>query len=273
MMKSKNLKLIREKWKKSPDKNDKLFLIYAYIVGLYEGAGFFSITKKGKYLTYELGIELSIRDVQLIYKIKNILGIGVISFITTNGIEMVSLTIRNKEHLKNMIIPIFEKYSMFSNKQYDFFRFRDALLSNIIYSNDLPEHTTSNTPINTIENIINTSYFSAWLVGFIEAEGCFSTYQSKDSWIALFDIAQKDGDIIISAIKKYLSFTTAIHMDKTNCSKLKVTGVRCVENIIKFLSNQPVKLMGHKKLQYLLWLKQLRTIPRYSEKINIPCNI
>ena len=45
-------------------------LIFAYLVGLYEGDGYFTITKKGIYLTYELGIELSIRDVQLIYKIK-----------------------------------------------------------------------------------------------------------------------------------------------------------------------------------------------------------
>jgi hypothetical protein len=28
--------------------------------------------------------------------------------------------------------------------------------------------------------------------------------------------------------------------------------------------------MGNKKLQYLLWIKQLRTIPRYSEKFKIP---
>jgi len=48
-------------------------LTYAYLVGLFEGDGFFTITKKGKYLTYELGIELSIKDVQLIYKIKKIL--------------------------------------------------------------------------------------------------------------------------------------------------------------------------------------------------------
>ena len=41
-------------------------LIYAYIVGLYEGNGFFTITKNGKYLTYELGIELPIRDAKLI---------------------------------------------------------------------------------------------------------------------------------------------------------------------------------------------------------------
>jgi hypothetical protein len=31
-------------------------------------------------------------------------------------------------------------------------------------------------------------------------------------------------------------------------------------------------LMGYKRLQYLLWLKQLRTIHRYSEKIKIPSN-
>jgi hypothetical protein len=30
--------------------------------------------------------------------------------------------------------------------------------------------------------------------------------------------------------------------------------------------------LGHKKLQYLLWLKQLRIISRYSEKIKMPSN-
>src|SRR5271163_3946158 len=131
-------------------------LTYAYLVGLFEGDGFFSITKKGKYLTYELGIELSIKDVQLIYKIKKILGIGVVSFRNRNGIEMVSLRIRNKNHLKNIIIPIFDKYPMFSNKQYDYLRFRDALLSGIVYSDDLPEYSRSNESLNTVESIINT---------------------------------------------------------------------------------------------------------------------
>ncbi len=248
-------------------------LTYAYLVGLYEGDGYFTITKKGKYLTYELGIELSIKDVQLIYKIKALLGIGVVSFRKRNEIEMVTLRIRDKNHLKNFIIPIFDKYPMFSNKQYDYLRFKSALLSGIIYSQDLPEYTRSSEPLNSIESIMDKSYFPAWLVGFIEAEGCFSVYKLKkdgDYLIASFDIAQKDGDILISAIRKYLSFTTAIYLDKTNCSKLKVGSVRSVENVIKFLHNAPVKLKGNKRLQYLLWIKQLRTIPRYSEKIKIP---
>lgn len=140
-------------------------LSYAYLVGLFEGVakggGFFSITKKGKYLTYELGIELSIRDVQLIYKIKDLLGVGVVSFRKRQEVEMVSLRIRNKDHLKNYILPIFDKYPMFSNKQYDYLRFKSALLSGIIYSEDLPEYTRSTKSINTIKSIINASYFSA----------------------------------------------------------------------------------------------------------------
>lgn len=248
-------------------------LIYGYLVGLFEGDGFFVITKKGKYLTYELGIELSIKDVQLIYKIKAILGIGIVSFRKRGEIEMVSLRIRDKDQLKNFIIPMFDKYPMFSNKQYDYLRFKSCLLSGIIHHKDLPEYTRSSEPLNSIESILDKDYFPAWLVGFIEAEGCFSVYKLKiDSGflVASFDIAQKDGYILISAIRKYLSFTTAIYLDKTNCSKLKVGSVRSVENVIKFLHNAPIKLMGNKKLQYLLWIKELRRIRRYSKKIKIP---
>lgn len=277
-------------------------LTYAYIVGLFEGDGFFSITKKGKYLTYELGIELSIRDAKLIYKIKSLLGVGVVS--TSFGpsgtkvplaspplstpwtsvsrewagrkrgdVEMISLRIRDKNHLKNFILPIFDKYSMFSNKQYDYLRFKDALISNIIYSADLPEYIRSNEPFNDIKSIISADYFPAWLVGFIEAEGCFSIYKLKEDYlIASFDISQTGGEIIILAIREYLSFTTSVYLDKTNCFKLKVTSVRSIENIVKFLNKAPINLLGYKKLEYLLWIKQLRTISRYSKKINIPSN-
>ena len=248
-------------------------LSYAYLVGLFEGDGFFAITKNGKYLTYVLGIELSIRDAKLIYKLKSLLGVGVVSTRKRGDIEMISLRIRNKNHLINFILPIFDKYPMFSNKQYDYLRFRNALLSGKIYSKDLPEYTRSNEPLNNVNSIISADYFPAWLVGFIEAEGCFSVYKIKDDYlVASFDVSQTDGEIIISAIREYLSFTTSIYSDKTNCFKLKVSSVRSIENIIKFLNKAPVKLLGYKKLEYLLWIKQLRNISRYSQKINLPSN-
>jgi len=247
-------------------------LTYAYLVGLFEGDGWFTVSKKGKYLLYEIGIEMSIRDVQLIYKIKNLLGVGMIGFRTRNGIETVYLRIRNKDHLKNFILPIFDKYPMFTNKLYDYLNLKTNLLSGLIYSEDLVKYVRSDININTVDSILACNYFSAWLVGFIEAEGCFSSYELNTSGylVCSFDISQKYGEIIIASIIKYLSFTVQPFVDKTNCSKLKVTSVRSIENVINFLEKAPVKLLGHKKSQFLSWIKILRTIPRYANKIKLP---
>lgn len=81
---------------------------------------------------------------------KSLLAIGVVSFRKRKEIEIISLRIRNKDHKKKIIIPIFDKYPMFSNKQYDYLIFKYAILSGIIYSEDLPEYTRDSKPINTI---------------------------------------------------------------------------------------------------------------------------
>jgi len=248
-------------------------LTYAMLVGLIEGDGWFSISKKGKYLMYELGIEMSIRDVQLIHKIKDMLGVGTVYFRDKEDrSKTVILRVRNKSHLCTIILPIFDKYPLLSNKQYDYLRFKDAILKGLKYSEELDNYTRPTTPLNSAEYITNVYYFSAWLVGFIEAEGCFSVYtpSSRLVKVASFDIAQTNGENLIFAISKYLSFTQKIHQDKTNCFKLKVTSARSVENIVKFLHKAPVKLQGYKRLQYLLWLKELRHITRYTNKFNIP---
>ncbi len=248
-------------------------LTYAYLVGLFEGDGYITVTKKGKYFQCELGIELGVKDVQLIYKIKKLLGVGVVAFRERKGIKMVNLKVRKKDHLINFVLPIFDKYPLFSNKQHDYVRFKNVLLSNLLLHDDIDSYIRPTKPLNTMADILNAPYFSSWLVGFIEAEGCFSIYKlKKDSnyFVASFDISQTNGNIIISAIRKYLSLTPQIYVDKTNNSKLKVSSVRSLDNIIKFVSRSPVKLLGNKKLQYLLWVKKLRTIPRYADKIKIP---
>lgn len=246
-------------------------LNYAYLVGLFEGDGFFTVSKKGIYFQCELGIELSVKDVKLIYKIKDILGVGIIGFRIKNGNSMVYLRIRKKDHIINKVLPIFDRYPLFSNKQYDYLRLKDVILSNIVFYEFLPIYTRPTLPYNSIESIINTSYFSAWLIGFIEAEGCFSIYKlssNSDYFVASFDISQTNGEILILAIRKYLSLRPKISKDKTKNFKLKVSSVRSIENVIKFIDKAPVKLLGYKKIQYILWIKKLRAIPRYVDKIN-----
>jgi LAGLIDADG endonuclease len=136
-------------------------LNYAYLVGLFEGDGFFTVSKKGIYFQCELGIELSIRDVKLIYKIKDLLGVGTIGFRIRKGNSMVYLRVRKKDHLINKVLPIFDKYPLLSNKQYDYLRLRDVILSNAIFYESIPIYIRPNLPYNSIESIINTSYFSA----------------------------------------------------------------------------------------------------------------
>lgn len=246
--------------------------VFAYLVGLIEGDGWFSVTKNGKYIKYEFGIEMGIRDVQLLHKVKKILGVGTIDIRQRGQREMVLYRIRNKSHLKSIVLPIFDKYPMFSNKQYDYLMFKELLLKEIHLSKDLSDYIRPIEPLNSIETILNKTYFKHWLIGFIEAEGCFSIYKpTKDnSKVASFDIAQTDGFILIEAIKKEFSLTSNAFQDKTNAFKLKVSSVRAVENVVKYMKRAPLKLMGYKKLQYLLWLKELRNIPRYANKFNIP---
>ena len=207
------------------------------------------------------------------YKIKNLLLVGVVGFRVRKGIKMVYLRVRKKDHLINFILPIFDKYPLFSNKQHDYLRLKTVLLSNVILHNHIAYYIRPTQPLNSLESRLNAPYFSAWLVGFIEAEGCFSVYKlskHNDYFIGSFEISQTNGYILISAIRKYLSLTPNIYTDKTNNSKLKVTGVKSIENVLKFIGKAPVKLLGNKKLQYLLWIKKLRVISRYAGIINIP---
>ena len=96
-------------------------LIEAYLVGFIEGDGSLTVTKNGLYIKYELEIESSIKDVKLLYKIKKLLGVGVISFRKgENGTKRVFFRIRNKDHLKKIILPLFDLYPMLSNKQHDY---------------------------------------------------------------------------------------------------------------------------------------------------------
>jgi hypothetical protein len=89
----------------------------------------------------------------------------------------------------------------------------------------------------------------------MEAEGCFSVYKRSkpDNYdVASFEISQTNGEILVLAIRKFLSLTPKVYKDKTNNFKLKVSSVRSLENVIKFIDRAPVKLLGNKKLQYII---------------------
>jgi ubiquinol-cytochrome c reductase cytochrome b subunit len=103
-------------------------------VGLIEGDGWFSVSKKGIYVLYEVGISLNIRDIQLLHKIKKWLKAGTISI---KG-NMATFRIRKKDDLINIILPIFDEFPMLTQKKEDYIRFRALLIQNVILFENVP---------------------------------------------------------------------------------------------------------------------------------------
>lgn len=278
-------------------------LMNIYIMGLLEGDGWFSVSKKGKYLTYEIGIELHIRDIQLLYKIKKHLGVGIVGTRTRKGkndkvLELAYYKIRDKKILKNIILPIFDKYNFYTNKHYDYMFLRDCLLKDIKYYHDLPLYSRpKDKPYLSYNDILNNEYFKYWLIGFIEAESNFSIYTLNNSKkpyrpdpilgsgqlplrgykIISFEITQTNEYEIIKAISIFFKITSNIYKDKTNKFSIKTTRKICLQNIIKYIKNSPIKLQGHKQIQYLNFIKEMKNYPTSSvskpSKINRPIKL
>ena len=246
----------------------------AWLVGLIEGDGWFSITKNGKYCKYEFGLELHIRDIQLLYKIKKLLGVGKIDIRKDRNTAIFRL--RKKSQLKDIILPIFDQFPMLTAKYWDYVNFKNNLLANVILYSDYKLYVRPDLPaLNDLSNtnLLNLTglpiYFDDWLVGFIEAEGCFTNYKpsNSESETASFEIRQTNGLPIMNSIKSRLSLKANVCVDKTNSAHLKTTSIEGINSIINFLHKTNAKLKGYKRLQYLIFLNKLRQNPRYKKLI------
>jgi ubiquinol-cytochrome c reductase cytochrome b subunit len=77
---------------------------------------------------------------------------------------------------------------------------------------------------------------------------------------------------VLLAIQLQMQLKTLVYVAEKDPDfyRLTVSSVRNIDNVIKFMHCAPVQLMGFKRLQYILWLKKLRTIDPYSTRIHIP---
>ena len=77
--------------------------------------------------------------------------------------------------------------------------------------------------------------------------GACSVYKTINGYdIASFDISQTDASELITVIGIFFHYTGKPYLDKTNCSKLKISSV------IQFIQSAPMQLQGYKRLSYLL---------------------
>lgn len=140
--------------------NNSYFNINEWLVGITDGNGTFSIYTNitNKKINFIYKITLIKKNAQLLYKIKSYLKVGFIIYDNNNNI--VSYIIKNKEHLLNIIIPIFDKYPLLTSKRLNYLKFKESLL---ISNNNNLSQVEKLSLINNIINININNYISdAW---------------------------------------------------------------------------------------------------------------
>jgi hypothetical protein len=103
-----------------------------WVVGFVDGEGCFYVgvnahpeMKAGYQVLPEFTVVQHERDVQLLYALKEFFGCGVVR---RNHADRMAYRVRSVEHLRERIIPFFEKHPLKSKKYVDFLKFRKILL-------------------------------------------------------------------------------------------------------------------------------------------------
>ena len=251
------------------DNNNKIWF-ERWLVGITDGDGTFCIVRQNDKWNLAYKIAFSRYNLRLLFYIKKQLGFGSVTKDNKNA----QFFIRDRKIIEKFLLPIFDKHSLLTSKQFDYLKFKQALyiLNDINLTNTeknkklfilkkelKPENYTSpawnnaNLHLNSIESI-KSIVTKPWLVGFIEAEGSFYLV-SKDKLriVHAFGLTQKLDSIVLEGIKSILHIPTSVkYKSKHNYYILDTTNSRAIENIINYFNNT---MKGMKSVEYRIWAR------------------
>lgn len=248
------------------NKNDKIWF-EQWLVGMSDGDATFSITHQNNKWGLAYKITQSRYNLRALYYIKKQLGVGSITKYNTKG----QFFIKDRKKLKLIIFPIFDKYPLLTNKQFNYLKFRQAfyIMENTHLNKDekdvklvalknekmvenyiSPRWININLPLKSVMEITHIMT-KPWVVGFIEAEGSFYLVSKTSVRIVhAFGITQKLDSIVLEGIRLILHISTSVKLKKHNYYILDTTNSRAIENIIHYFKNT---MKGVKSLEYRIW--------------------
>jgi hypothetical protein len=142
-------------------KNINININFQWFVGFSEAECNFYTSKNKDSQKFQ--IHLHIRDIELLYKIKDIIGYG--NIYIDNKRNRVQYVVSDKDTLYNIIIPIFEEYPLLTlRKRLQYLSFKDILNKRYIKSSKIviieSNNNNYNNNISKSYDIINKSYYS-----------------------------------------------------------------------------------------------------------------
>lgn len=232
----------------------------AFVVGLIEGDGSLQVNHwQKKILQFRLVVKLSDKPLNyaILCKIASIYG-GNVRRISKQGV--VIWTVNEKKTFSKTILPLFLKYPPLTSRMYLQLKF----FTQFFYEPNISLYFATRSfkyrvrPERPFKNV--PTYFSSWLGGFIEAEGCFS---NRSAGTSSFSIAQNHDLYLIEAIR---DFYGANHL-KISHKISKVSGFTLFEvsiaslvHVDRVVSHCIPLLQGYKYYQLVQFLNKSKTL-------------
>ncbi|MGB7651012.1 MAG: LAGLIDADG family homing endonuclease [Gallionella sp.] len=173
-----------------------------WIVGFVDGDGHFGFFENQNEKRFYFVVSQDKRSINVLYELKAFFKCGSVH---KAGANMREYKVSSVDHLKKIIIPFFQKYNLKTSKKQDFEIL--ACACHRLTESQGVNKLNLNGYLSLIKNksiVLN----SDWLLGFIDAEGCFVCSLIKDKqYISqiIIGLSSKDSEIL-DAIKSYLGF-------------------------------------------------------------------
>ena len=249
------------------------FNFYEWFVGYTDGDGCFNIytNYKNSKISFTYKLSQKTNNIQVLYYMKKELGVG---SVRTDNLGMSHLLIRDKNSIKNVIIPIFDKYLLQTSKINSYNRFKKCFF---IWCNSLKTQDEKITEIRKIEleeeknNSINLS--KSWIIGFVEAEGSFYlTLKSQGKIVHGFSITQKkkNDKEVLDEIRKILKIKPLIRWNSKGFWILDTVIVNDVKKIKDYFFNT---MKSRKSLIYRIWARSFRHRNKYLKLLELQTKI
>lgn len=245
------------------------FNFYEWFVGYTDGIGSFNIYINLKQIIFTYKLSEKTNNIQILYYIKKELGVG---SIRTDNLGMSHFLIRDVNSIKNVIIPIFDKYPLQTNKKNLYNKFKKSLF---IYLNSNSLINDKIIEIRSIElekeenTIIKLS--KSWIIGFIETQGNFNLELiDKEKIIHGFSIIQKNDKEILNEIRKILKLKALVEWNFKGYWILNTINMNDVKRIKGYFFN---KLKSRKSLIYRIWARSFRDKNKYLKLLELQIKI
>jgi hypothetical protein len=237
--------------------------IEPFFVGLLEGDGsvYLGRTKGGNksYGGFQIKLKYYPENHAMLELLRHNIG-GTIHYEKkTKGNDRIVWAVTAQKDVKK-ILNIFEKYPLLTSRKICQLEYLKQCMANRSWdfhlkTRDFKYNRQQGLIENYNQNFKIPDYFSPWLSGFVEAEGCFRQIHGLSVYIS-----QNDDWYILNAVKKYFDshHKIGLHKDKryplSLHYRLSLSGKPTIQRIIAHFEKNP--LLGYKKVSYDLFCNQ-----------------